>query len=76
MFDRPLSDVFAVQDDVVQKIVTTLNLQVSLSERGILTRQTTDNLEAYDDLLRGLSYSWRKTKEDDAKAPPVLPESN
>jgi TolB-like protein/class 3 adenylate cyclase len=34
-FDRPLSDVFAVQDEIVQKIVTTLNLQVSLSERGI-----------------------------------------
>jgi adenylate cyclase len=67
-FDRPASDVFAVQDDIVQKIVTTLNLQVSLSERGILTRQTTDNLEAYDDFLRGLAYSWRETKEDNAKA--------
>jgi adenylate cyclase len=67
-FDRPLGDVFAVQDDVVQKIATTLDLQLSLSERGILTRQTTDNLEAYDNLLRGLSYSWRETKEDDAKA--------
>jgi adenylate cyclase len=67
-FDRPLSDVFAVQDDIVQRIVTTLNLQVSLSERGVLSRQTTDNLEAYDDVLRGLAYSWRETKEDDAKA--------
>jgi len=67
-FDRPLSDVFATQDDIVQKIVTTLNLQMSLSERGILTRQTTDNLEAYDDVLRGLSYGWRETKDDDAKA--------
>jgi TolB-like protein/class 3 adenylate cyclase/Flp pilus assembly protein TadD len=67
-FDRPLNDVFTVQDDIVQKIVTTLDLQVSLSERGILTHQTTGNLEAYDNLLRGLSYSWRETKEDNAKA--------
>jgi adenylate cyclase len=67
-FDRPLSDVFAVQDDIVEKIVSTLNLQVSLSERGVRSRQTTDNLEAYDDLLRGLEYSWRETKDDDAKA--------
>lgn len=67
-FDRPLNDVFAVQDDIVQKIVTTLNLQVSLSERGILPHQTTDNLEAYDDVLRGLTYSWRENQEDDAKA--------
>jgi adenylate cyclase len=67
-FDRPINDVFAVQDDIVQKIVTTLDLQVSLSERGILAHQTTDNLDAYDNFLRGLSYSWRETKEDDAKA--------
>jgi adenylate cyclase len=67
-FDRPLSDVFAVQDEVVQKIVTTLNLQLTLSERGILTRQTTDSLEAYDDVLRGLDYSWRENKDDYAKA--------
>jgi adenylate cyclase len=57
-----------VQDDIVEKIVSTLNLQVSLSERGVRSRQTTDNLEAYDDLLRGLEYSWRETKDDDAKA--------
>jgi adenylate cyclase len=67
-FDRPLSDVFAVQDDIVEKIVRTLNLQVSLSERGVRSRQTTDNLEAYDDVLRGLEYLWRETKDDDAKA--------
>jgi TolB-like protein/class 3 adenylate cyclase len=67
-FDRPLTDIFAVQDDIVQKIVSTLNLQVSLSERGVRSRQTTDNLEAYDDVLRGLAYSWRETKDDDAKA--------
>ena len=67
-FDRLLSDVFAVQDEVVQKIVTTLNLQLTLSERGIVTRQTTDNLEAYDDVLRGMDYSWRENKDDYAKA--------
>src|SRR5262249_52887220 len=67
-FDRPLSDVFAVQDEVVQKIVTTVNLQLTLSERGIVTRQATDNLEAYDDVLRGMDYSWRENKDDYAKA--------
>jgi len=67
-FDRPLADVFVLQDDIVQKIVSTLNLQLSLSERGVLSHQTTDNLEAYDAVLHGLTYSWRETKEDDAKA--------
>ena len=53
-FDRPLKDIFAVQDEIVQKIVTTLKLQLTLWEQGVLVRKTTDNLEAYDEVLRGL----------------------
>jgi adenylate cyclase len=69
-FDRSLNEIFAVQDQIVETIVTTLNLQMSLLERGALARahQTTDDLEAYDDVLRGLVYRWKETKEDDAKA--------
>ena len=70
-FDRPLSDVFALQDDVVKNIVSTLDLQVGLRQRGVSgveIRQNTDNLDAYDDFLRGLTYFNIQTKEDNAKA--------
>jgi adenylate cyclase len=53
-YDRPLKDIFALQDEIVQKIVTTLKLQLTLWEQGILVRKTTDNLEAYDYYLRGM----------------------
>ena len=52
-YDRPLQDIFALQDEIVQKIVTTLKLQLTLMEQGILMRKTTDNVEAYDYVLRG-----------------------
>jgi adenylate cyclase len=67
-YDRPLRDVFALQDEIVQKIVTTLNLQLDLLQRGADVRQTTDNLEAYDDFLRGLEYMQSYTKGDNEKA--------
>ncbi|MGE0820715.1 MAG: tetratricopeptide repeat protein [Candidatus Binatia bacterium] len=67
-YDRPLTDIFAVQDDIVQKIVTTLQLQLSLQEQGLITRKTTNNLEAYDSYLRGLEYYYRTTKEDNLQA--------
>lgn len=35
-YDRPLTDIFVVQDEIVQKIVTTLKLQLTLQEQGIL----------------------------------------
>ena len=33
-YDRPLKDIFALQDEIVQKIVTTLKLQLTLRDRG------------------------------------------
>src|SRR5262249_19812127 len=42
-YDRPFQDLFALQDEIVQKIVTTLKLQLTLEEQGVLVRKTTDN---------------------------------
>jgi adenylate cyclase len=67
-YDRPLQDIFALQDEIVQKIVTTLKLQLTLQEQGFIVRKHTDNLEAYDAFLRGQEYYWRLTKEAIAQA--------
>jgi adenylate cyclase len=67
-YDRPLQDIFALQDEVVQKIVTTLKLQLTLQEQGILVRKTTDNLGAYDYYLRGVEHFNRFTQETNTQA--------
>ena len=67
-FDRPFTDIFALQDEIVQQIVTTLKLQLTLQEQGYIVRKHTDNLEAYDAFLRGLEYFGRITKESNAQA--------
>jgi len=67
-YDRPLRDVFALQDDIVRRIVTTLNLQLALSRQGVLVPRTTENLEAYDDLLRGTEELITETTNGNAKA--------
>jgi pentatricopeptide repeat protein len=67
-YDRPLQDIFTLQDEIVQKIVTTLELQLTLQEQGYVTRKHTDNLEAYDSFLRGQEYFWRFTKETNVQA--------
>src|SRR5262249_9858299 len=55
-YDRPLQDLFALQDEIVQKIVTTLRLQLTLQEQGYSVRKHTDNVEAYDAFLQGVGY--------------------
>jgi len=67
-YDRSLKDIFALQDEIVQKIVTTLKLQLTLREQGFLVRKTTDNLEAYDAYLRGLEFYNRATQEANVQA--------
>jgi adenylate cyclase len=67
-YDRPLQNILTLQDEIVQKIVTTLKLQITLQEQGYIVRKRTDNLEAYDSLLRGTDYYWRETKEANAQA--------
>jgi adenylate cyclase len=67
-YDRPLRDIFALQDEIVRRIVTTLNLQLALSQQGFLIPRSTDNLEAYDDLLRGMEAFVSLTKNGNVKA--------
>jgi len=67
-YDRPLKDIFALQDEIVHKIVTTLKLQLTVWEQGAVVRKTTDSVEAYDSYLRGMEYFFRFTKEANAQA--------
>jgi TolB-like protein/Tfp pilus assembly protein PilF len=71
-YDRSLKDLFALQDEIVQKIVTTLGLQLRLQEQGWVVRKHTDNLEAYDYFLRGMESWYRFTKEANAQAQQML----
>jgi DNA-binding winged helix-turn-helix (wHTH) protein/TolB-like protein/Flp pilus assembly protein TadD len=52
-YDRPFSDLLAVQEEIIRRLLQTLPVQVSEAERERLARRYTRNLEAYDSFLRG-----------------------
>jgi TolB-like protein/class 3 adenylate cyclase/Flp pilus assembly protein TadD len=52
-FDRNVSDIFLVEDEVVREVMRALQVQPTASERDQLLRPPTANLEAYDYYLRG-----------------------
>jgi adenylate cyclase len=62
-YDRELKDIFALQDEVTQKIVTALAVKLTEDEQERLVRKYTDNMEAYDYYLQGLEYFSRLTKD-------------
>ncbi len=67
-YDRPLTDIFTLQDEIVQQLVATLKLQLTLWEKGVLVRKSTDSVEAYDYYLRGLEYFFRSAKDSNLQA--------
>ena len=58
-FDRTMDDVFAVQEEIAQAIVTKLRAELVGVSAGPLVKGTAPNLEAYHLFLQGRGLSWR-----------------
>ena len=67
-YDREFKDIFNLQDEIAQQIVAALNIKSREAEQARVRRIPTENLTAYDSMLRGLSHFSRLTKEENAKA--------
>jgi adenylate cyclase len=67
-FDRDLADIFEVQDEVTSRIVATLAGKLADSERRRARSGQTENLEAYDCVLRGRELWERFTAEANREA--------
>jgi TolB-like protein/class 3 adenylate cyclase len=67
-YDRDLKDIFSLQDDVTQRIVSALEVKVTEDEQKRMLRRYTDNMEAYDYYMRGLAYFNKLTKESNILA--------
>jgi TolB-like protein/Tfp pilus assembly protein PilF len=56
-FDRKLTDIFSVESEVAKTIAEQLRAKLTGREEQLLAARPTDNSEAYDAYLRGLSYT-------------------
>jgi TolB-like protein/Tfp pilus assembly protein PilF len=54
-YDRKLTDIFAVESEVAEKIAHSLQVQLTGPEREAVAARPTDNAEAYEAYLRGLA---------------------
>ena len=62
-YDRDLTDIFEVQDEVVGKIVGALAVTLTHGEQQRLRRHGTSNVEAYECWLRARALLTRGTRE-------------
>jgi adenylate cyclase len=70
-YDRELRDIFAVQDEITQKVVAMLGAyegRVAEADRARAKRKETTNLNAYELALLATEARHRFNKEDNAKS--------
>jgi adenylate cyclase len=67
-YDRQLEDIFALQDDVTQRVVNVLQVKLAAGEQERIGHGSTVNVEAHDCLLRGLEDFWIFTPDSTREA--------
>jgi adenylate cyclase len=61
-YDRDLTDIFAIQDEITHAIVEQLKVKLLPQEKKSIKQTPTDNIEAYTFYLRGRQFMERHTK--------------
>ena len=74
-YDRDLTDIFAVQDEVAEQIVAALKVTLSPTEKAQIAEGGTSSLEAYDFVLRGRQLLFGSIKNREVFRPDRHPPS-
>jgi adenylate cyclase len=62
-FDRDLSELFTLQNEIKEKIVAALRITLTEAERNLLNQKFTDDVEAYELYLRGINLYRQKRRQ-------------
>lgn len=62
-YDRELTDIFRIQDELTARIVSALEVELAPADRRRLARDYEASVDAYDALLRGLADYGRRSQE-------------
>jgi TolB-like protein len=71
-YDRPLDDIFALQDEITLNVVGAIEPSLREAEIERVKRKRPENLDAYDLVLRALPHVFLAMPADVAKAVPLL----
>jgi TolB-like protein len=71
-YDRNLADVFAVQDEITESIVSAIEPHLYAAENFRAQRKPHGSLDAWDLVMRALSHFWRVTRQDNVVAQALL----
>jgi adenylate cyclase len=71
-FDRDLTDIFAVQDELTREIISALKVKLTPEKKDRLARKAAIDKDAFDLFLRGREHSWLGTRRGNIAARNLL----
>ena len=74
-YDRDLKDIFALQDEIMMKVIAALQVKLTEGEQALIVAGGTNNFEAYTKFLQGLEYGKRFNREGNLLARNITQEA-
>jgi TolB-like protein/Flp pilus assembly protein TadD len=62
-YDREMTNIFAIQSDIAQRVASALQVQLGVEETAVLSKKPTANLEAYNLYLQGRQFYAKYSEE-------------
>jgi adenylate cyclase len=73
-YDRQLTDIFALQDEITMKVITALQVELTEKEQALIYKKGTNSLEAYLKFLKAREELYRFNIEGNALSRRMLQE--
>ena len=73
-YDRQLTDIFALQDEITMKVITAMQVELTEREQALIYRKGTNSLEAYLKFLKAREELYRFNIEGNSLSRKILEE--
>jgi TolB-like protein/cytochrome c-type biogenesis protein CcmH/NrfG len=71
-YDRELADIFALQDDITDRVIGSVGPQILAAEAARVRRKPPQSIDAWDLVMQALPHMWRVSAEEQLRAQELL----
>jgi TolB-like protein len=67
-YDRELSDIFELQDEITNRVIGSVSPQILLAEAARVRRKPPQSIDAWDFVMQALPHMWRMSPDEHRRA--------
>ena len=71
-YDRELADIFALQDDITNRVIGSVAPQILVAEAARVQRKPPQSIDAWDLVMQAVPHMWRMSMQEHARAQDLL----